>query len=108
MKEIKGQFEVKATPVEANAVAKELGLMQMKFEKKFEGLLQATGLVSMMGMMNQEKGSGGSVALKKITGEVESKKGSFFLKHSATMAQRKPHQSIAVVPDSGTGDLAGI
>ena len=34
--------------------------------------------------------------------------GSFVLQHSATMARGTPKASIAVVPDSGTGELQGI
>ncbi len=108
MKEIKGMFEVKGTPVESSHVIKDLGLMQMKFEKKFDGQLNATGLVSMIGLMNKELGSGGYVAIEKISGELDTKKGSFFMQHNSSMNKGVPTQSITVVPDSGTGELSGI
>jgi hypothetical protein len=108
MKEVKGEFEVRGTPAEASTVTKELGLMHMKFEKKFQGSLNATGLVSMMGLMNKDIGSGGYVAIEKITGELESKSGTFFLQHNSSMYKGRPKQSISVIPDSGTGELTGI
>jgi hypothetical protein len=107
-KEVKGKFEVKGTPAEASSVIKELGLIHMKFEKKFDGHLSATGLVSMMGLMNKEIGSGGYVAVEKITGELDSKKGTFFMQHNSSMHKGSPKQSISVVPDSGTDELAGL
>jgi hypothetical protein len=36
------------------------------------------------------------------------RKGSFVLQHFATMTRGTPDLKIIVVPDSGTGDLAGI
>jgi hypothetical protein len=108
MKQVKGKFEVKGSPLELDAVAKEIGLMRMRFDKKFEGPLTGTSIVSMMGMMNMETHSGAYIAIEKITGEVESRKGSFCLHHSSSLTQGKPQQSVLVVPDSGTGELTGI
>lgn len=108
MKEVKGKFEVKGTPAEASSVIKDLGLMHMKFEKKFDGPLSAMGIVSMMGIMNKDNGSGGYVAIEKITGELDSKKGTFFLQHNSSMLKGNPKQSISVVPDSGTEELTGL
>jgi Protein of unknown function (DUF3224) len=108
MKEIKGKFEIKSTPIEPSSVTKELGLMHMKFDKKFEGPLSGTGVVSMMGIMNKDLGSGGYVALEKVAGELDSKKGTFYMQHSSSMQKGSPTQSISVVPDSGTAELTGI
>jgi hypothetical protein len=82
--------------------------MRMRFEKRFEGPLAANSVVSMMGIMNREIGSGGYVALEKVIGELDSKRGSFCLQHSSTMSKGKPEQSIKVMPDSGTGELSAI
>ncbi len=108
MKQATGKFEVKSSPLEVDSLAKDIGLARMKFDKKFEGALIATSLVSMMGIMNGSLGSGSYVALEKVTGELESKKGTFCLQHSSSMNRGKPAQSITVVPDSGTDELAGI
>lgn len=108
MKTIKGKFEVKSTPLPLDEDLQSLGAMRMMFEKKFEGALAADGLVSMMGLMNGELGSGGYVALERVTGSVEGRDGSFCLQHSSTMERGKQKQSITVIPDSGTGQLQGI
>jgi hypothetical protein len=46
--------------------------------------------------------------MDKVTATLEGKNGSFILQHSGTMAHGEQHLVIAVVPDSGTGELAGI
>ena len=85
-----------------------VGAMRMSFEKKFEGALEATGIVSMMGLMNPAMGSGAYVALERITGQLDGRAGSFCLQHSSTMERHQPTQSIRVVPDSGTDSLVGL
>ncbi len=108
MTEVKGKFEVQSDPLEPDEVTQALGAMRMKIEKRFEGSLTATSVVSMLGMMNRETGSGAYVALEKITGELEARKGSFSLQHSSAMDRGRPRQSILVVPDSGTAELSGL
>jgi hypothetical protein len=53
-------------------------------------------------------GSAGYVALEQVTGELDGRPGTFVLQHNATMNRGVPSLSIAVVPDSGTGQLAGL
>jgi hypothetical protein len=108
MKQVKGKFEVKSFPLEGDSLASDIGFMRMRFEKRFEGALAGNGVVSMMGIMNREIGSGGYVALEKISGELDSMRGTFCVQHSSTMSKGKPEQSITVIPDSGTGDLSNI
>ena len=108
MNEAKGRFEVKGTPAEASSVTKELGLMHMRFEKFFHGPLHATGVVSMLGLMNKDLGSGGYVAIEKIEGELDSRKGTFLMQHNSSMHKGSSKQSISVIPDSGAGELTGL
>ena len=68
-KQIKGSFEVKTNPLPADEASQKIGAMRMTFEKRFTGPFEATGFVSMMGVMDQAVGSGGYVALEKITGK---------------------------------------
>jgi hypothetical protein len=109
MKKIaKGSFEVNPSPLPMDEVNQKIGAMRMSFEKRFVGALEATSVVSMIGMMNQELGSGAYVALEKLVGTLDGRKGSFCLQHSCAMSKGKPTQSITVVPDSGTDDLKGL
>lgn len=107
-KVIKGKFEIKSTPLPPDEVLQSLGAMRMTFEKQFDGELKASSLVSMMGLMNKDLGSGAYVALEKVTGQLCGHTGSFCLQHSSSMNRGAPLQKISVVPDSGTDQLTGL
>ena len=62
----------------------------------------------MLATQTDTPGSAGYVALERVTGTLKGRTGSFVLQHSATMTRGAPKASIAVVPDSGTGELQGI
>ena len=53
-------------------------------------------------------GSAVYVAIERVTGTLHGHKGSFALHHRGIMTRGQPELTIAVVPDSGTDDLAGI
>jgi hypothetical protein len=108
MTQVKGTFEVRSSPLDTDEITRKLGAMRMKFEKQFAGPLTATGLVSMIGVMDRKTGSGAYVAIEKIVGQLQGKSGSFLFQHSSTMDRGQPRQSILVVPDSGTEDLTGL
>ena len=48
------------------------------------------------------------MAIEKVTGTLHGRAGSFVLQHSATMNRGVPWLSITVIPDPGTGELAGL
>jgi Protein of unknown function (DUF3224) len=104
----KGKFQVKSTPLPTDDISQKIGNMKMLFEKQFEGILEASSIVSMMGMMNMNTGSGGYVALERVTGTLDGRKGEFCLQHSSVMAQGKPSQHIVVIPDTATDELKGL
>jgi len=43
-----------------------------------------------------------------VTGRLHGREGTFTLQHSATMNRGVPSLSVTVIPDSGTGALAGL
>jgi hypothetical protein len=103
-----GTFEVKLAPVPlANPDAGSL-LARMTIDKQFAGDLIAHSKGEMLSAGTPEKGSAGYVAIERVTGKLQGLNGSFVLQHSATMNRGVPDLSIAVVPDSGEGDLAGL
>ncbi|RYZ75664.1 MAG: DUF3224 domain-containing protein [Proteobacteria bacterium] len=108
MKTVQGPLKVKSTPLESNPALTQIGGMCMSFEKTFEGALQATSIVSMMGLMNMEKKAGAYVALEKVTGILDGRRGSFCLYHSSSTDNGVNKQSIKVVPQSGTEELEDI
>lgn len=109
MHHVSGSFDVRIEPRAAdNAPAKESGLGRMSIDKQFHGDLEAASKGEMLSFMNREAGSGGYVALEKVTGTLSGHSGSFVLEHMATMDRGAPELNIIVVPGSGTGDLAGL
>ena len=77
--------------------------------KQFAGDLDGTSKGQMLGTQSEAvEGSGGYVAMERFTGTLGGKKGSFTMQHIGTMQGGKFDLNIAVVPDSGTGELTGI
>jgi hypothetical protein len=80
----------------------------MSLDKQFRGDLEATGHGEMLAVRTDTEGSAGYVALERIAGTLDGRNGTFALQHSGTMTRGVPQLLITVVPDSGTGELAGI
>jgi hypothetical protein len=108
MTTVKGKFEIQNEMLPGDDATSAIGAMRMKFTKQFEGALQGTSVVAMMGVLDQKLGSGAYVALEKFTGNLGGKKGSFDLQHSSSMFRGEQSQLILVVPDSGTDELSGL
>jgi len=99
-----GTFDVKLTPQPSDPP-----LGRMSIDKQFHGGLEGTSKGEMLATGNGEKGtSGGYVALEQFTGTLDGRKGTFILQHSGTLDHGAQHLTITVVPDSGTGELAGL
>ena len=103
-----GTFDVKLAPQPADPLAGPETFSRLLLDKKFHGDLEAISNGTMIAAGTATKGSAGYVALEFVTGTLNGHAGSFTLQHSATMDRGKPSLSISVVPDSGTGQLAGI
>jgi hypothetical protein len=101
-----GPFDVKITPQDDKSDDPLLG--RMTLDKQYHGDLEATGKGQMLTAGTSVKGSGAYVAIEKVTGTLHGRTGSFVLQHTGLMTQNVPHLAIIVVPDSGTGQLAGI
>ena len=102
-----GPFEVKLTP-QAPADKADAGIGRMTIDKQLHGDLEATSKGEMLSAMSDVKGSGAYVAIERVTGALQGRSGSFVLQHTGTMNRGAPQLSITVVPDSGTGQLAGL
>ncbi|MGP0020809.1 MAG: DUF3224 domain-containing protein [Candidatus Sulfotelmatobacter sp.] len=101
-----GPFDVKVIPADEKFDDPLLGRMML--DKQYHGDLEATAKGQMLTAGTAVKGSGAYVAIEKVTGTLQGRSGSFILQHSGTMAQGAPQLTVTVVPDSGTGQLAGI
>ena len=108
MSHASGAFDVKAVP-QKDENSDDPGLGRMLLDKQYHGDLEATGKGQMLFAGNPgAKGSGGYVAIEKVTGTLQGRNGSFVLQHTGTMNRGAQQLNISVVPDSGTGQLAGL
>src|SRR5580704_9460019 len=104
-----GTFEVKVTPQKPdNKEAESANLGRMSIDKQFHGDLEGTSKGEMLSAMSDVKGSAGYVAMERVTGALHGRSGAFVLQHNGTMTRGEPQLSVTVVPDSGTGELAGL
>lgn len=103
-----GTFEVKLVP---QATAHDyLGapLGRFSIDKQFQGDLVGTSKGELLTGGTAVKNSAGYVAIERVSGTLHGKTGTFILQHSGTMNRGAQSLTISVVPDSGTGELAGI
>jgi uncharacterized protein DUF3224 len=103
-----GTFEVKMTPQSSDEKAESAAVGKFLLEKNFQGDLEGTSKGEMLAVSTPVQGSAGYVAMEQVTGTLNGRTGTFALQHTGTMNRGAPQLSITVVPDSGTGQLAGI
>jgi hypothetical protein len=104
-----GTFEVKIDPQTPDEKAGAPALARMLINKQFHGDLEATSKGSMLAAGAGAKGSsGGYVALEIVTGTLKGRSGTFILQHTGVMNRGAPSLTVAVVPDSATGQLIGL
>jgi uncharacterized protein DUF3224 len=108
-KHAKGSFEVKMTPKPWSDNSDEHGFGRFMLDKQYHGDLEAAGVGQMLTAGNGAPGSSGAyVALEKITGSVDGRKGAFVVYHLGIMNRGVPELKLAIVPESGSGELQGI
>lgn len=109
MNHISGAFEVKTIPQKTdNNEAESAKISRMSLDKEFLGDLKATSKGEMIFTGTDVEGSGVYVALERVTGTLGGRSGTFVLYHTGVMTRGAPHLSVSVLPDSGTGELAGL
>lgn len=104
----KGPFEVTLTPVTEGPHADDPSLGLLTIAKTFSGDLEGASVGRMLTGMTPVRGSAGYVAMERVTGTLDGKRGSFILQHSGTMSRGEQSLSVTIVPDSGTDELEGI
>jgi hypothetical protein len=83
-------------------------LARMSIDKQFRGDLDGVSRGEMLSAGTATRGSAGYVAIERVEGTLNGRRGTFVLQHTGTMNRGTPQLSIAVVPDSGTAELAGL
>ena len=103
-----GTFEVDLRPLPFEGAEPEWKLGRMSISKQFSGDLNATSKGQMLSAMTDTAGSAGYVAIERVSGVLNGKQGTFVLQHNGFMNRGVPALSVAVIPDSGTGELEGL
>ena len=107
-----GTFSVKLLPQPAadsgSTPTPGATLGRLLLDKHYQGDLQATAQGQMLSAVTATAGSAGYVAIEHVSGTLHGRAGSFVLQHSGLMNRGDKQLSISVVPDSGTGELAGL
>jgi hypothetical protein len=105
-----GTFEVKLQPLPEDEKVPGVKVLRMAVDKQWKGDLDGASKAEMMATNAGDKGSGGYVAVEQFTGTLKGRSGSFTLVHRGTMKKGVAGFDllIDVVPDSATGQLAGL
>ena len=106
---VSGSFEVKMAPLAwEGADGGDVALGRFALDKEYAGPLTATARGQMLSARAPVEGSAGYVAIERVTGTLEGRRGSFVLQHSGAMGGGATDLAVRVVPDSGTEELAGL
>ena len=108
MKHAKGEFTVKLDPQPLADTTSDPLLGRMSIDKTWRGALEGASRGEMLSARTPIQGSAGYVAIERFTGSLDGRRGSFVLQHSGTMARGEQQLVINVVPDSGSGEFAGL
>lgn len=104
----KGTFEITMNAEPPYDLVEGVALARVSLEKRFAGPLTGTSSVQMIGARTKVEGSLGYVAIERVGGTLDGKRGTFVLQHSGVSDRGALSLSVTVVPDSGTGELVGL
>lgn len=106
--QVKGAFDIKRTAEPGCDMGDGVVVGHSRFDKRFHGALDATSVVHMLAVATDVPGSAAYVAIERVSGVLQGRKGTFFMQHNGIMARGAPTLALTVVPDSGTGELKGL
>jgi hypothetical protein len=107
MAKASGAFDVKINPQQDDDRVGDPTVGRMSLEKQFHGDLEGTSRGQMLTAGSADT-SGVYVAIERVTGTLQDRRGTSALHHAGIMTRGTPKLTINVVPDSGTGELAGL
>ena len=83
-------------------------LASHKLHKQYRGDIEASSRGEMLSSGGPASGSGGYVALERVTGTLAGRTGTFAIMQFGTLDKGSTHMTVLVVPGSGTGELEGL
>ena len=104
----RGAFDVNIDPDPPYLDQDGLKLSRNSVTKDYSGDLVGSANAQMLAAYTNNPGSAGYVAIVHFAGSVDGKSGSFVLQHNGIMNKGEGQLTVTIVPDSGTGELAGI
>jgi len=80
----------------------------MSIDKQYSGDVEGSGTGEMLTGRTTVKDSAAYVAIERVNGTLQGRRGTFLLQHTGTMTSGLRDLRVIVVPDSGTGQLVGL
>ena len=108
MPQVSGTFDVALAALPVENVTDEAMMQRRSIDKTFHGALDGRSKGQMLSIGTTTAGSAAYVAVERVEATLDGKSGTFSLHHTGVMNRGVPTLTITVVPDSGTGALAGI
>jgi hypothetical protein len=104
-----GYFDVTLAPQAAdNPQVNSAQIERLSIDKKYHGDVQGTS-TGQMQAIRDDRDTGAYVALEKVVASLKGRNGTFMLMHYGYMRQGAVGRwLVEIVPDSGTGELAGL
>lgn len=87
---------------------KDVKTTHTKVTKKYSGEIEGSSEADMIMAYGQVKGSAAYVGFDRMAVSLNGRSGTFLLQYSVSASAAGMSSRIAVVPDSGTGDLSGL
>lgn len=103
-----GTFQVTLNPQQDTDGVGDPAVGRLAIEKQFDGDLQAISKGQMLAVGTTIPDSAGYVAIERVVGTLNGRRGSFALQHNGIMTRGVGQLSVTVVPDSGTDELVGL
>jgi hypothetical protein len=104
----KGEFEATRSVEPGCDMGDDVTAGHYRFDKRFQGDLDATSVVHMLAVGTDVPGSAAYVAIERVAGTLQGRPGHFFLQHNGVMDRGVATLLLTIVPDSGGGELRGI
>lgn len=106
--QISGPFDVTLKPLVSEDTADGIALGRYSLDKQYHGDLEAVSTGAMLSAGAESTGAGAYVAIERVTGVLQGRRGAFALLHQGTMTREGQHLSVVVAAGSGTGELVGL
>lgn len=103
-----GPFDVTMEPAHEQTLEDGNAVARFTMEKQYRGELQAAATGELLTAGTNVEGAAAYVGVEHVEGSLDGRQGTFLLAHKGTMAHGDQQLSITVVPESGTGGLAGL